>query len=87
MKDFSRTIEVHDILKEEELKPKDVEFIFNEVASVNWKVKRLKDMGATWKNLNSSLLKSLIDEYNSYTVNLKTGKIISTEKIQKDEEE
>lgn len=87
MKDYSRSKEVKKILKEEELKPKDIQFIFNQVAKVNWKARKLQEIGTKWNNLNPSLLKSLLNEYNSYTINIKTGEIIDTNKNREGEKE
>ena len=78
MTDFSK--ETKKILEEEGLTPKQIQFIFDEVSKVNWKARKLQEIGATWKNLNPHILKSLIDQYNSYEVDLKTGKVISTKK-------
>lgn len=74
MTDFSKETKL--ILKEEGLTPKKMQFIFDEICKVNWKAKKIKETGATWKNLNPHIIKALIEQYNNHTINLITGEII-----------
>jgi hypothetical protein len=74
MTDFSKETKL--ILKEEGLTPKKMQFIFDEICKVNWKARKIKETGATWKNLNPHIIKALIEQYNNHTINLITGEII-----------
>lgn len=85
MQDYSKDIEYKRILEKEELTIVQAEFIYNEIAKVNWKVRALQKEGYKIRHLNPSCLNSLIEQYNKREdVNLFTGEIISTDTNKKD---